>query len=52
MENQILAGKRIVVTQADDFMGPVLTEAMRAAGAEVIADTTPLAWFQGDRRTS
>jgi NAD(P)-dependent dehydrogenase (short-subunit alcohol dehydrogenase family) len=42
VENQILAGKRIVVTQADDFMGPVLTEAMRAAGAEVIADTTPL----------
>ena len=41
MQSQILAGKRIVITQADDFMGPALAEAMRAAGAEVILDTAP-----------
>ena len=38
MGQQQLEGKRILVTQADDFMGPVLVEAMRAAGATVIAD--------------
>lgn len=34
-----LAGKRILVTQANDFMGPALREALRASGAEVIADS-------------
>jgi 2-keto-3-deoxy-L-fuconate dehydrogenase len=34
-----LAGKRILVTQANDFMGPALCEALRACGAEVIADS-------------
>lgn len=37
-----LAGKRVLVTQADDFMGPVLCEAFAAHGAQVIADRTTL----------
>jgi len=34
-----LAGKRILVTQAHDFMGPALCETLGACGAHVIADT-------------
>ena len=34
----LLQGKRILVTQSRDFMGPALCEALRAAGAEVVAD--------------
>jgi NAD(P)-dependent dehydrogenase (short-subunit alcohol dehydrogenase family) len=41
MTQPSLLGKRILITQADDFMGPVLFDAMRAAGAHVIADRTP-----------
>lgn len=37
-----LAGKRVLVTQSDDFMGPVLCEAFAAHGAVVIADRTTL----------
>lgn len=37
-----LAGKRVLVTSADDYMGPAITERFRAEGAEVIADTDPL----------
>jgi len=37
-----LAGKRVLVTQADDFMGPVLCEAFAAHGAQVIADRATL----------
>ncbi|AJP48347.1 short-chain dehydrogenase [Rugosibacter aromaticivorans] len=37
-----LQGKRILVTQADAFMGPVLCEVLTKCGAEVIADTGPL----------
>ena len=33
-----LAGKRILVTQAHDFMGPALCETLGAYGAHVIAD--------------
>jgi len=33
-----LAGKRILVTQAHDFMGPALCETLAAYGAHVIAD--------------
>ncbi|MGB2119881.1 MAG: short-chain dehydrogenase, partial [Porticoccaceae bacterium] len=33
-----LAGKRILVTQADTFMGPTLCELFTEMGAEVIAD--------------
>jgi len=38
----MLAGKRIVVTQADEFMGPALCEALARHGADVIADTSSL----------
>lgn len=37
-----LKGKRVLVTQADDFMGPVLCDTFAAHGAEVIADRTTL----------
>ena len=37
-----LQGKRILVTQADAFMGPVLCEVLAECGAKVIADTGPL----------
>lgn len=37
-----LAGKRILVTQASDFMGPVLCEVFAEAGATVVADTRVL----------
>ncbi len=37
-----LAGKRVLVTQADDYMGPQAVETFREAGAEVIADRTDL----------
>ena len=33
-----LSGQRILVTQAQDFMGPALCQELRACGAEVIAD--------------
>lgn len=35
-----LAGKRVLVTHADRFMGPPVAARMRAAGAEVIEDTS------------
>lgn len=38
-----LDGKRVLVTQADVFMGPALCEVFTRLGAEVMADTTPLA---------
>ena len=38
-----LKGKRVVVTQAEDFMGPITVEVFREEGAEVIADTRSLA---------
>lgn len=37
-----LAGKRVLITQAGEFMGPVLREAFEAHGATVIADTRTL----------
>jgi len=37
-----LNGKRILVTQADTFMGPVLGEVLAELGAEVIADKSLL----------
>lgn len=33
-----LQGKRILVTQADDFMGPALCDVLAETGAEVLAD--------------
>lgn len=37
-----LDGKRVLLTQANDFMGPVLQEVFRELGAEVIADASAL----------
>jgi NAD(P)-dependent dehydrogenase (short-subunit alcohol dehydrogenase family) len=37
-----LAGKRVLVTQAKDYMGPDTIELFREEGAEVIADETDL----------
>ncbi|MEI6560127.1 MAG: SDR family oxidoreductase [Rhodospirillaceae bacterium] len=37
-----LAGKRILITQAEEFMGPALCRVFRDLGAEVIADGRPL----------
>ena len=37
-----LEGKRILLTQADEFMGPALHEVLSEQGAEVIASTAPL----------
>ena len=42
MPDQNLKDKRILVTQADAFMGPVLCEVLAAHGATVIASTEPL----------
>jgi 2-keto-3-deoxy-L-fuconate dehydrogenase len=38
-----LHGRRVLVTQADAFMGPALCDAFGEHGAEVIASTVPLA---------
>ena len=38
-----LTGLRVLLTQADIFMGPVLSDVFTAQGATVIADTRPLA---------
>ncbi len=38
----ILNGRRVLVTQADAFMGPALCEAFAAQGAEVLASTQAL----------
>lgn len=37
-----LDGRRVLVTQADTFMGPALCRVLAAAGAEVVADTRDL----------
>ncbi len=37
-----LKGKRILVTQANDFMGPALCQALAACGADVVADARVL----------
>lgn len=37
-----LAGKRVLITQADAFMGPALCEVLAGCGAEVIADNRAL----------
>jgi NAD(P)-dependent dehydrogenase (short-subunit alcohol dehydrogenase family) len=37
-----LSGKRVLVTQCRDFMGPALVDAFEAHGAKVIADPSPL----------
>lgn len=42
MSNQILPGKRVLVTHADAFMGPVLCEVFAEHGAEVIPSSDTL----------
>lgn len=42
MSNQILSGKRVLVTHADAFMGPVLCAVFAARGATVIPSSDPL----------
>src|SRR5512139_1215928 len=37
-----LEGKRILVTQADDFMGPILCEVLAQHGATVVRSTATL----------
>lgn len=39
MSERLLAGKQVLITQADAFMGPVLCQVFTERGAEVIADT-------------
>ena len=38
-----LHGKRVLLTQSQDFMGPALAEVLARQGAEVMADPRPLA---------
>ena len=40
--SELLSGKRILITQANQFMGPMLCEVLRAKGATVIADDSDL----------
>ena len=42
MSNQLLTGKRVLVTHADSFMGPALCEVLANHGATVIANNDPL----------
>jgi len=42
MSDRRLEGKRVLITQADMFMGPVLCEVFAAHGATVIASNDPL----------
>jgi 2-keto-3-deoxy-L-fuconate dehydrogenase len=42
MQN-LLEGKRVLVTQAAEFMGPALCEVFASQGAEVVASDQPLA---------
>ena len=42
MNPMALDKKRVLLTQANDFMGPVLQDVFRELGAEVIADTDTL----------
>jgi 2-keto-3-deoxy-L-fuconate dehydrogenase len=42
MSNQILFGKRVLITHADAFMGPVLCDVFAKHGATVISSTDPL----------
>src|SRR5271157_2129625 len=42
MSDHSLQDKRVLITQADAFMGPVLCEVFAAHGATVVASTEPL----------
>lgn len=47
-----LAGKRVLITQAAEFMGPVLVKAFREHGAIVVADESLLADPQAPQRAA
>ena len=40
--SQRLQGKRVLVTQADDYMGPATVELFSSEGAQVMTDTSDL----------
>lgn len=40
--NRVLSGKRILVTEAHEFMGPMLCTVLAEQGAEVVASEVPL----------
>lgn len=42
MSTQRLAGKRILVTSADTYMGPPIAQLFAAEGADLVVDTDPL----------
>jgi 2-keto-3-deoxy-L-fuconate dehydrogenase len=42
MASHMLQNKRVLVTQADAFMGPVLCDVFASHGADVVASTEPL----------
>ncbi len=42
MSDNMLKGKRILITHADQFMGPVLCEVFKERGADVISDYSSL----------
>ncbi len=42
MQGLDLSGRRVLLTRAEDFMGPMLAEVFRELGAEVIADSGPV----------
>jgi 2-keto-3-deoxy-L-fuconate dehydrogenase len=42
MQN-LLTGKRVLITQANEFMGPVLCEVFAEQGGDVVSSTEPLA---------
>jgi 2-keto-3-deoxy-L-fuconate dehydrogenase len=42
MTRPLLEGRRVLITQADEFMGPALVDAFRGHGAEVVASVEPL----------
>lgn len=42
MNAQRLLGKRVLITQANDYMGPDTIELFREHGADVIADESDL----------
>ena len=42
MTDQRLAGKRVLITQAEEYMGPAIIELFSEQGAEIIADTSDL----------
>ena len=40
--NNRLSGKRVLVTQANDFMGPATVDVFQREGASIMASTDPL----------